>query len=243
MDNLAYSKDEVNKRHREIYAYRRRIGLCVRCGRKAEEGKPLCLICKMDKRENAKVYRAKHREHVAETKSMWHKRKIEERRKDGICTYCGKQKVQNGYALCDSCRSKTRIRQRERYKPKLIHPYIERKDWFNIGYCNNCGKNPVKEGFKVCESCYEKSYERLEKARKQIVANKERQTMNNNNEAPCKGCVQRTAECHASCARYTDYQQKKFAEYEMRVKTADRSYANAMYYRKSAERVKRNKKA
>lgn len=67
--------------------------------------------------------------------------------------------------------------------------------------------------------------------------------MNNNNEAPCKGCVQRTAECHASCARYTDYQQKKFAEYEMRVKTADRSYADAMYYRKSAERMKRNKKA
>ena len=67
--------------------------------------------------------------------------------------------------------------------------------------------------------------------------------MKNEIEAPCtRNCPQRTAECHATCSRYADYQQKKFAEYEMKANASDKSYANAEYYRKSVKRMKRYKR-
>ena len=67
--------------------------------------------------------------------------------------------------------------------------------------------------------------------------------MKNESEAPCtRDCPQRAAECHATCSRYADYQQKKFAEYEMKAHESDKSYANAEYYRKSVKRMKHYKR-
>ena len=65
---------------------------------------------------------------------------------------------------------------------------------------------------------------------------------NSNDNAPCKGCVNRTAECHATCAKYTDYQQKKFAEYEMRAKTANQVQSSAEYHFQTSKRMKRTRK-
>lgn len=63
-------------------------------------------------------------------------------------------------------------------------------------------------------------------------------------ESPCaRDCQHRAAECHATCARYVDYQQKKFAEYEEKAHASDKSYANAEFYRKSVKRMKRSKRS
>lgn len=69
----------------------------------------------------------------------------EERKANGICPYCGREKAVPGYIMCKKCREQNKERCKKRYD--------RAKD---KGLCTRCYKKPSIEGQTMCRECLAK---------------------------------------------------------------------------------------
>ena len=112
------TKEEQRDYLREYRALRKRLKLCVRCGKKDEStisGHSLCLDCTEKASEYSKLNPKspeKRAESCTRKKERWQKRKSEHR-----CPICNKElEAESKYILCPSCREKAKIKSRLRLK-------------------------------------------------------------------------------------------------------------------------------
>lgn len=79
--------------------------------------------------------------------------RLEQRRANGICTYCGKIPADKGYKTCAECRRKLTRHAHAYCRTKKNRTAREIMD--GISLCKMCGKRPPIERKKLCEKCYE----------------------------------------------------------------------------------------
>lgn len=115
------SSDYAREYSAEVYKWRKKHKICTCCGKeKAEEGKTLCLICKMDGRERKRSYYQnlpldKKQEMLAKKKAV-----REERRAKGLCYNCEEPVFRSLY--CKEHYKKHRANQNRynrKYKEKM----------------------------------------------------------------------------------------------------------------------------
>ena len=135
-----------NESQRKLVEYRKKQGLCIRCGQKLDRDGVHCTKC---------------REKINQT--------TQERRKwylsHKICPQCGKNDLMGDETVCPECRAKavnriTKKRKRDDYNLKhrewAKSAYQKRKEQ---GICTRCGKRPATKGMSTCAMCREKSNE------------------------------------------------------------------------------------
>ena len=114
---------------------------------------------KVNDPEYQKRYYEEHRSQELERK----KKTREDRKANGLCTYCGKRPLTEGSkAHCIECLIKLRKRSMERNRKKGLTP---KKLFDGIDLCKKCGKEKPVEGYKLCESCLEKARQAIELGR------------------------------------------------------------------------------
>lgn len=129
-----------------LYYKRKNAGLCVKCGKTVTDGKTCCLECRMRRNEEARQDRIFYR-------------------KQGLCTYCGKNRVFKNERLCPECRAKAANWQAQRKKTdkeRDRHNARRRKHYWERsaqGICTACGKRKAAQGKKMCEICTAKRAE------------------------------------------------------------------------------------
>lgn len=132
---------------KEEYQYFKSKGICTHCRQeKAEQGKTLCLVCKMQNRE----YKSERKYDKEKEKSKYIYRK-----ENGLCVNCGARPQQHKL-ICNRCYS-TILRR------KAKNTAIPRSERVSYGLCYICGKNELVNGKKVCASCYEVRYKSISK--------------------------------------------------------------------------------
>lgn len=132
----------------EIKEFNRKTGICITCFHEmAEPGKLKCFECA--ERDRLRTERNRNRKRDHET---W-KARYEMRKREGICTSCGKAPAEHGYK-CNRCY----IKAKRRKKPKDII----RSERPSYGLCYICGK-PKLEDKSVCEKCYSTRLESVKK--------------------------------------------------------------------------------
>lgn len=145
------STDGRNKIRRENNAYKKKIGICPRCGNKSEPNKTLCYEC-IGKEQDR--YYEKERNDDIRAKDREKKKMLKGQRLScGLCPKCGKeQTIDNG--LGKKCRAYLyKYRERNRHD-------INRSERVSYGYCYICGEQAI-DGRGVCQKCYEKRLETL----------------------------------------------------------------------------------
>lgn len=112
------TKEEQRDYLREYRTLRKRLKLCVRCGKKDERtisGHSYCSACAEKASEYSKANPRspeKLSKQCIRKKERWQKRKSEHR-----CPICNKElEAESKYILCPSCREKARIKSRLRLK-------------------------------------------------------------------------------------------------------------------------------
>ena len=132
------------------------IGICIVCRKRAAEpNKTECIECA----ERSRIRQERKRKSLTEDEKKSlnkkiresHKRLYEERKKNGLCTKCGR-KAQYGNRLCIECYVKTI------QKSKKVG--LARSERPSYGLCYFCGERSL-HGMGVCAKCYD----RVEKAR------------------------------------------------------------------------------
>lgn len=101
----------------------------------------------------------------------WSKITYQNRKKQGMCTRCGKRKATEGMTTCALCRARD---NETRIARVGTHGRSERTE---NGICYFCD-NPTKKGYKVCEKHYQMNIENAEKGRKTQEAQKYIRSMN-----------------------------------------------------------------
>jgi hypothetical protein len=145
------TKEYAKAYAKEVYKWRKEHGFCVRCGKeKAEEGKTMCLLCKMEQREKARErYRAK----AATTRSLDAERqrlRRAEKNANGICLQCSKP-IYNEHAYCyEHYITQKKADKKFKEKKYKYHP---------SGTCYICGRESEK-GFKLCPEHHKEWAER-----------------------------------------------------------------------------------
>lgn len=126
------------------------MGICPNCQKRAiEPNKHACYECLG--RERDRYHRRKADGSLDKKCAQDNSRKMTvyyRRKRDGICTRCGKRNAQCGL-LCGRCYSKYRSKQ------LLKQDDIQRSERPAYGRCYICGADELYEGHKVCKSCYE----------------------------------------------------------------------------------------
>jgi hypothetical protein len=134
---------------KEEYQFFKSMGICTHCRKtKAEQGKTLCLACKMRNRE----YRAKQDK---EKRREYDRKRIENARANGLCLAC-RTNPQQHKLICNRCYS-TILRRKSK------NTAVPRSERVSYGLCYICGKDELVKGKKVCASCYEVRYESISK--------------------------------------------------------------------------------
>lgn len=134
--------DECKEYHREVRNTFAKYGLCTRCGKNPIFGdERTCPECRADRSVINAKYRALHREEINSRERELNKIRYKERKEQGICTRCGKNKASNGKFTCIPCREKNNKQKRLTYVKILV----DRPN--RCRYCNN----DSAPGYKVCE--------------------------------------------------------------------------------------------
>ena len=145
----------------------REHGLCVWCEQnRAEEGKALCYECACKSADYSSQrwedMPPEGKRRVYDRHNELQRAKREFRRKNGLCTNCGKSLQSSTFLMCVECRKKRRA-ENARRRRKL--GMITEEERHSGQYCSTCCK-PIPSGpFKVCSECHEKHKEALRKAR------------------------------------------------------------------------------
>ena len=87
-------RDRINRQKRERYHRNRAAGLCVNCGRKAQDGRSMCLRCDSQAKRCAADYRIR-----SGRKKGW--------AEAGLCIWCGGERVE-GKQMCPVCLERNR---------------------------------------------------------------------------------------------------------------------------------------
>ena len=128
------------------YHERKNKGLCVKCGSTVIDGQVYCLECRMCRNEEARQNRIFYRE-------------------QGLCTYCGRNRVFKNEHLCPEWRAKAANWQAQRKKTdkeRDRHNARRRKHYWERsaqGICTACGKRKAVPGKKMCGICAGKKAE------------------------------------------------------------------------------------
>lgn len=186
-DKKAYSK--------KVYAFRKEIGLCTRCG-KENDNLPL-LTCK-----NCSEKRKHQRQQVKDYYE-----------KHGLCNICGKEKMENS-KFCYRCwetmydgkqkrQEKMTAEEKELERLKANSRNRERKKKaLKNGICYYCLKRKALEGRRECLDCLtkiQKESARRMQEKKVIRDNKREYRLKNN---LCTRCGEPVKEGYRVCERH-----------------------------------------
>lgn len=148
------TKEEHNRKIKELYDKRKVEGICTKCGKeKADNGSSLCFSCKIKKNN-------KGRERYATRKTK------------NLCVFCNAEKPDDGHVLCADCREKRKEQManneiaKENQKAYSRELYAWRKE---NGICVECGKNDAWYNHLCCPECIEKQNNRSAKSRANIT--------------------------------------------------------------------------
>lgn len=131
------------------------LGLCTRCGKvPIFKNESACPECKAKWAEEKAKQREENREEYNAYQRGYSKCLYEERKKQGICTRCGKKPSVKEESMCDICKYKLQVKRNYQRK---------REQWLADGKCYFCGDEPY-QGMKVCEIHYRISMDNLSKS-------------------------------------------------------------------------------
>lgn len=155
------------ERSRERREYFIKIGICPTCGKnKIEPPYKSCHVCR---EKSARHARDNVNENRTTYQTMYQRKKRKKFAEAGLCTVCGKNVPEKGFATCLECRKKQR-----KYRKIYITKYqLSNRDlWKAQGRCARCGSEDLHDGTTLCEKCYENSVKALEKARAVSLGNR-----------------------------------------------------------------------
>ena len=146
-----------------LYEWRKRMGLCVKCGKeKPFAGYVHCAEC-IEKVEEASrkcwadpEKRIRYNKHGNERK----KELIRERKENGLCPRCGRPIKSGTYIYCKQCREKKNAARRTQNSRRPGDHFKER---IAAGVCMYCGEEVVP-GYKLCETCLNRTRDNFRKA-------------------------------------------------------------------------------
>lgn len=151
---------------KEAYDAKRQRRVCTVCGMKrAAPKKTMCEMCLAKTAERQiNYYHTMPDDKKAEKyrdKCERQKRKREYAKQNGICTLCLKRKASAGYLTCIECRTKARLKERNRSIAQGAKSY---EYCIENGICTRCHREKATKG-KVCDACYDYLYGHIKKAR------------------------------------------------------------------------------
>lgn len=153
---------------KETRDFFKKLGICPRCGKNKLFGdEKRCPECSI--RENKYIIN-RDRERTNEYRRVWGRNDYQQKKKEGICTRCGKRKADSGYFTCSICREKIRQWKRIKYGKPI------RSERYKQGLCYFCD-NPVEDGYKVCKEHHQINIENARSkganmARKELLKEK-----------------------------------------------------------------------
>lgn len=157
-------RDKINKVTQQRRRWYLEHGICPRCGRNDLMGdETICPECRAKDTNNALTKRNRSQYNMYHNE--WSRITYQNRKKQGICTRCGKRKATEGMTTCTLCRAKNNETRRIR------NGTSDRSERTKNGICYFCD-NPVKKGYKVCEKHYQMNVENAAKGRKTEEAKK-----------------------------------------------------------------------
>ena len=162
-------REKINAADRKQYRESKSSGMCPVCGKRKLWGdENACLECKTKRTENVMKNREKNgTEYYNRIHREWSRKNYALRKQQGICPRCGKRPAQSGYATCQACRYKEKVKQRERRAINGQMTPEERREYrAEVGLCYFCD-NPVKPGYKVCENHYNMNVESQKKVNRE----------------------------------------------------------------------------
>lgn len=101
----------VNAENRALYAMRKKLGLCVNCGKRDRNttgGKRFCVACSVRDRK----WRRDH--YDAQKDKAKRAARVEKWRAAGLCTNCGRERQEPDRMWCVDCRVRARMQCRRR---------------------------------------------------------------------------------------------------------------------------------
>ena len=138
-------------------------GICCICKEnEVYKDKRKCLICLMDKREEAVYQREKMKTETKYKNAQHRKRKLDLCIAFGVCRICQKRDILQGHTHCPICLAKKRNKHISDIEEKGIIPRYMRAE---LGVCYVCGKNPIVKNKRVCEECLIIKQESIKKCR------------------------------------------------------------------------------
>ena len=151
----------------DYYDYYKSHGICVTCGQeKAKKGRVRCWRCLLNQKEHEAEYREKR---SAEVKSKILAERREkaavlraERREQGLCPNCGRERSNKAYALCEKCRASAKKSAERRRRADGIAPSGLRGDGY---FCAVCLRPVENDGDKLCNRCAENNSVSIVRAR------------------------------------------------------------------------------
>ncbi len=154
---------------KEAYNAKRQRRVCTVCGMKrAAPKKTMCEMCLAKTAERQINYYhnmpdGKKAEKYRD-KCERQKRKREYAKENGICTICLSKKATTGYLTCIECRTKARLKERNRSIAQGAKSY---EYCIENGICTRCHREKATKG-KVCDACYDYLYGHIKKARSKM---------------------------------------------------------------------------
>ena len=163
-------REKINKVTRERRQWYLSHKICPRCGKNDLMGdETVCPECRARNTNN--VLTKRNRSEYNTYHNEWSKITYQNRKKQGMCTRCGKRKATEGMTTCALCRARD---NETRIARVGTHDRSERTE---NGICYFCD-NPTKKGYKVCEKHYQMNIENAEKGRKTQKAQEYIRSMN-----------------------------------------------------------------
>ena len=160
-------KDEQRKYKKERYDWLKEHGICVCCGHEPTyKGLTKCIYCRAVQNAATAEYNRLHPDtpEQRENKRVRSYNLREERKKAGLCPWCGKP-VDSEKIHCGRCLAKMKQYTKARSERD---GRIPREIGMELGLCCWCLREPVLQGKKLCKICYEKAVISAENARKHI---------------------------------------------------------------------------
>lgn len=148
-----------------LYEWRKRMGLCVGCGKERPfHGYVKCAACIEKAGEASRKCRAKEENRIKYNQKARERKKelIEERKEKGLCPSCGKP-PKGDYIYCERCRRKKNEARRAKSYRRPGEHFRER---IERGVCMYCG-GVIVPGYKLCKECLEKRRNTNKKSNKQ----------------------------------------------------------------------------
>lgn len=137
------------------YDYYKLHGICVDCGQeKAKPGHVRCWRCLINHREKEAEYRANKTDE--EKRQLLSERRAksavlrQERRANGLCPNCGRERTDTRYSLCERCRQSAKKSAERKRRENGTIPNGLRGDGT---FCAICLKPVETDGAKLCNRC------------------------------------------------------------------------------------------